>query len=570
MAMRGFAILLAMAGIGLQVSLAQSSYHLARLEVNQAEDWGAAFAEFPRFKPAEQARILKGLTAFLGGYTERLEREKDYGFPALVARQRQLLGLPKSQENLRSHEVADADALGELAANALDYSLAKSAPEVRSEAIEVAEALMPQFYRPEVNDSERCGTGYDYLRGRFAHGFSHSHSLRAYAAKNIAWVEKVDPRDETEGIKLLLRAHLRLPSALSAIKEKLDSKEEGFIETALLGVMQWPDQDFVPLLQRLILNEEARVRPFSYLTEAVMAYREKAPAVIEPVIGSLKYRRHWMDRLADFSCRESWEYCLRLSRSGEAWARALGVGNIRVFAEAYWEPEGQPRNATPGDAKAVAEKIVATALSDPEPTVHAAAVREHDWSNQPERLRTFANDPSPLVRYEVPSRLSDLPAEIRAELIWKLAGDSSLRVQRTIAWKVDQEYDAGLEEPARKALSSARARDRSAAALILAKLGYEQEVLPLLKDRDSHVRASAVLSIGGDMDIEHLLPMCGDESAQVVQVVLEKLLGRYDLYEEQLKMLTKALTLAKPQHAPLVQREIERIKRRMTGDDDDN
>lgn len=324
------------------------------------------------------------------------------------------------------------------------------------------------------------------------------------------------------------------------------------------------------LLRRLIVVDDLLVRPYYNLTFAVVAYREKVAAVIEPVIGSLKHPGQWVEDLAYLPCKESWEFCLRLSRSEEAWARSIGVANIQAIAEGYWADGRPPKSAVPSDAKIVAKKVVAAALSDPNQQVRVAAVGAHDWSSQPEKIRAFANDPSPGVREQVANQISDLPTEIRTELIWKLAGDSSLSVQEVVARVVGQGDDAGLEEPARKALSSPLARDRSAAALVLAGLGHDKEVLPLLKDRDPHVRASAVLSIGGhdDMDVEHILPLCGDEDSRVVQIALERVSSRYDLYEEQLKMLTKALALAKPQHAPLVQREIERVKRQMANDDD--
>lgn len=541
---------------------------VVRLDLQNTENWSVALAQFPKLTSSQQITVLEGLKSFVEkGQKGHLPDGEHHNFLPQLATQRRLLALPEIDSFKSNGYMQQAKALGELAANAFDYALMRSSLQVRAIALEMAEELMPQFYEPLIIGGH-CGTGYDYLIGNFRGRFSES--LRSFGAKNLGWVEKADPREKIEDAKQLLRAYFKLPSARLAIVKGLESDDEDTIDKALIRVMQWPDPEFIPYLQKLVIVEDSRVRPFWYLTEAVLAYREGASAVIEPVLGKIKVRSYLMSELANYSCRESWTFVLRLTKSAEPWQKELGVSFVKAMAQGYWMPVMKPKTQVPRDAMSIANQIVFTSLSDPEGRVRAAAVRAHDWSGQTDRLVKFANDASAYVRENVAFYISDLPNGIREELIWKLAGDPSIAVQRSVGSEVDDQNDLGLEAKAKKAITSASPRERSASAVVLPALGFESDVLPLLKDRDAHVRASALMSlqrsalVGTDL----LLGLCADIDRVVVGLAVNALLIRIDDYKEELAMLNRILSVASSQHTPLIQRHIERVKRAI--EDDEN
>ncbi|MBC8064977.1 MAG: HEAT repeat domain-containing protein [Chlorobia bacterium] len=558
--------------------------------VSQAQDgdnrhvdasyWMQRLTSFSSLPATGQAAVLKDLPELLKSYSGLRESVENSGIdpktalsqqtraasgkPGAVgveARLKRLQAIPSDRNQREGEPMSWFMAMG---ANALDLGLASTDHVVRTGAQETLRILFADIFRPAYATRATCITGWQYGWHSFV---SNVNSIfRDFAAKNWPWFVANRQTSEEFNRNFQLFSAERHEGAFKAeLAAMLESKKEETVDLAIACLVQWPDDQFLPHLERLMTGEHAALVSSDEFGFVINRYGVRAIGAVRRVWDRVdnRNREALLEKLSYLPCQPTWEFFLECLRSSNIYSRAAAIRNLWSLPGSEWDPSYEPQPSTmPKDVQVQIDRLVGLALKDPAGLVRISAARHLDKVQMPDSFwRGIARDPSPDARSEVSTEFDRMSADLGWALLFSLAQDPIRRVRHSALYRAHDVPGAAGRALNKK--SSTDPSERAAAVLIVGHIGepdHLDQVAAFLKDPVPSVRAAAMHALGefevGGLD--RILAGCGDSSEEVVKAAAEAATIVYS--EDTVATLGKMLKLVRPQYRQIINEHIAKVE----------
>jgi HEAT repeat protein len=559
-----FAVALSLIGLLITPALAQRK---------GTSEWLELLADYPSMNAGRRAALLNRLPAFFADIdqVDNGHERVAAGLPSYHEIQR--LNLLRNQalagavsKTFTGPRMVNADrergyqiiyVSAEMGINVLEMGLVDPEASVQSAAKKCLEDLLPACFRPKRQPFARDGREWGAMEDFKTEV---NGSYRRYAAKDTAWFASLASKDK----KLLrpfciLRAESKDESFRPDLKKLLASQDESDLTLAAECLLQWPDPEFLPLLEPIMLRgSQSRVVSSVQLWSTLLAYREAAVDLVRRVKSQLDagVQAHFLSVISRLPFGTSWDLLVESLNSPSPQVRKAAIegifqlGTPRYFPMEFGagiKPKGLPENIRELTHNSAIQYIV-----DTNEDVRVAAVEALDYKRVEQRTwRRISADASPKVRIAVVPYLSKLDPDFALDLLWNLMIDRDEDVRR----EANRERIPGISLKALKEVKSPNPLGRAAAALVLGSFGassFLEDVAPLLKDRSPIVQEAATIALlgFGEKGFALVGPAVRRLNDQSVAALLNKIAGFFPESEaiSKLRSLSSNVSLAMRHH----------------------